>query len=338
MTATAERIRTTSPTPELRSFEGIMAHVPDAVGMAKMEAESSRLATTPEGTFALTYLLATRNLLRPVLSADLAAQTTDLFTPVGGQEYNPERNIDAVGTAIALVLAKQTNDIPHFWMRTEESARWESIGYNGSAVEDGENFAVIDPLDMTSSIAKKYRVQTTGIAIYDKKGEIKTVGIMSLVDDDFLFIERVNNEYRVFPPVPEQQKYAQGDHEPLRIAAKTRRMYTLKDLPLMTQGNLWSMDCDSGYAVLGVHRGTIDTIVDHVKGNPWYEVVIWIRAAQILGYTVSDPNGNPIDISHVIRRVIRKHEGDNYRIPFIVSRTPEIHAKVLDLLKPTPQK
>lgn len=187
---------------------------------------------------------------------------------------------------------------------------------------------------MTSSISKGDRTQSTGIAIYNREGQLQTVGIVSFVDDGFVFLERRGDEMAIYPP-REKHKEPEGEPAtPLRIATLLRRMYNLKNLPIFTQGGTWNMNCLSGFAVLGIHRGTIDTVIDPFKGNPWYEVVIWGAAAQALGYPMSDKDGNPIDMSAIVRKVIQKHEGDNYSIPFIISRTPEIHERVLSLLDP----
>ena len=122
----------------------------------------------------------------------------------------------------------------------------------------------------------------------------------------------------------------------MRVATLTRRMYNLRSLPIFTQGGKWDMDCTSGFAVLGLQEGAIDTIIDPIKGNPWYEVAIWASAAKALGYPVTDWDNNPIDISAIVRHVIDIHEDDSYRIPFVISRTPEIHSNVLSLLRETP--
>jgi len=193
----AERLRQTGHS-EHPTFEGIIRHIPEAIQIAKLEVASSGIAKTPEGTFAATYLLATRSLLRPVLN-DLQTIGPDFLLPTGGAEYNPERSIDEIGTLVAERLAAQTHDIPGFWMRSEESARWQSNDGDGQTVQEGKHFAIIDPLDMTSSIQKKDRVQTTGIAIYDRDGNIKTVGIASLVDDGFVFLENDHGVIRQFP-------------------------------------------------------------------------------------------------------------------------------------------
>lgn len=319
--------------PEPLNYEGVLKRIPEAISFAKIEAETTGLAQTPEGKFALTYLLANRNLLQPIL-ADLASVSPDLLQPIGGQSYNPERSIDNIGSAVALFLSQKTEEIPHFFMRTEESVGWEALGENERLPQDGERFAIIDPLDMTSSITKGDRVQSTGIAIYDREGTLKTVGIVSFVDDRFIFIENQGDHMMLYPPRKDRLTRQNETGEPLKVATLMRRMYNLRDLPLFTQGATWNMNCASGFAVLGIHQGIIDTIIDPVKGNPWYEVAIWGAAAQSLGYPMSDRNGNPIDISAAIRRVIQKHEGDTYRIPFIISRTPEIHERVLSLLAP----
>jgi fructose-1,6-bisphosphatase/inositol monophosphatase family enzyme len=318
---------------EPKTYTALLHRVPDAVNFAHLEAETSDLAKTPEGRFALTYLLAARNLLRPVLREQTGI-SADLIQPIGGHEYNPERTIDDVGTAVALTLADQTTDIPEFWMRTEESSMWTHIaGLTDGTPDQGKRFAVIDPVDMTSSITKGDRVQTTGIAIYDRQGELYAAGIMSLVDDGFVFVEQVNGKISVYPNTGDTQDDHTESHEPIRIGTLTRRMYALRNLPLFQHDGMWTMDSTSGYAVLALHDNDLDTIIDPFKGNPWYEVAIWVRVAQALGYPVTDIKGNPIDISASMRRVIEKHEGDSYRIPFVISRTPEIHKKVLEMLQ-----
>lgn len=320
--------------PEHTTFDGIIRRIPDAIQIAKLEVSSSELATTPEGKFAATYLLATRSLLRPVLN-DLQAIGPDFLLPIGGAEYNPERSIDEIGTLIAERIAAQTNDIPDLWIRSEESARWQNTGTDGQIVQDGKNFAIIDPLDMTSSIQKKDRVQSTGIAIYDRDGNIKSVGIASLVDDGFVILENSNGVVHVFPEKHEHGYDAETLPSPLRIATLTRRMHQLRQSELFTDHHaIWAQDCSSGYSVLSLLNGTVDVALDPFKGNPWYEVAIWIQAAQQLGLPVSDKEGNQIDFAAAVRRMIERHEGDTFRIPFVVSRTPEIHKKVLQLLKP----
>jgi len=327
----AERLRQTGHS-EHPTFEGIIRHIPEAIQIAKLEVASSGIAKTPEGTFAATYLLATRSLLRPVLN-DLQTIGPDFLLPTGGAEYNPERSIDEIGTLVAERLAAQTHDIPGFWMRSEESARWQSNDGDGQTVQEGKHFAIIDPLDMTSSIQKKDRVQTTGIAIYDRDGNIKTVGIASLVDDGFVFLENDHGVIRQFPAGHEHP--TDITPSPLRVATLTRRMHQMRKLELFTDHHaIWALDGSGGFSVLKLLEGNVDTILDPFRGCPWYEAVIWTQAAQQLGFSVSDRDGNPVDLSSAVRRMIARHENDTFRIPFVVSRTPAIHKKVLQLLRP----
>lgn len=320
---------------EFVTFEGITKKIPDAVRMAQLEVESTGMATTPEGKFAATYLLATRNLLTPVLD-DLQAIGPDFLLPTGGQEYNPERSIDEIGSITAEYLASMTTDLPNFFLRTEESAQWQDMGGSGRPPEHGERFAVIDPLDMTSSIQKKDRVQTSGVAIFDKDGNTKAVGITSLVDDGFVFIENREGTLHIFPDTYLTPHEHTPDEHPLRVATMTRRMHHIRQLPLFTKEHAqWAMDCTSGFSVLGLLRGDVDTVIDAYKGNPWYEVVIWVNAAQHLGFSVSDRAGMPIDVAGSVRRMIARHEGDSFRIPFIMSRTQDIHNMVLPLIQRT---
>lgn len=320
---------------ERMTFEDITSHIPDAIHMATLEVESTGMATTPEGKFAATYLLATRNLLHPVLD-DLQTIGADFLLPIGGQEYNPERSIDEIGSIVAQTLMEQTHDIPHLWARTEESAKWDTSSENTDSIDQGKRFAVIDPLDMTSSIQKKDRVQTSGISVFDEHGNTLAIGITSLVDDGFVFVELRDGVPHVFPENYRTPHDHTPDDHPLRIATLTRRMHQIRQLPLFTNNHaMWAMDCTSGFSVLGLLRGDIDTVIDAFKGNPWYEVVIWVNIANQLGFPVSDKDGNPIDIKGAVRRMIERHEGDSFRIPFVISRTQEIHDSVLPLLKGT---
>lgn len=323
------------PNEERVTFEGITRNIPDAIRMAKLEVESTGMATTPEGKFAATYLLATRNLLHPVLD-DLQTIGPDFLLPIGGQEYNPERSIDEIGSLTAEYLANMTTDLPNFFLRTEESAQWQSMNHSNGTLETGERFAVIDPLDMTSSIQKKDRVQTSGVAIFDRNGNVKAVGITSLVDDGFVFVENRDGTVHIFPDNYLTPHEHQPNEHPIRVATMTRRMHQIRQLPLFTKEHAqWAMDCTSGFSVLGLLRGDVDTVIDAFKGNPWYEVVIWVNAAQQLGFPVSDKDGNPVDIAGAVKRMIARHEGDSFRIPFVMSRTQKIHDTVLPLLKHT---
>ena len=312
------------------TFRDILSRVPETVDFAQTEAREMKIATTPEGKFALTYLLSARDLLKPALE-DLTNISPDLLVPRGGSQHNPERNIDKVGTNIALEVMERTKDFPHTWMRTEESADWENISRDDAGPHEGIRFIIVDPLDMTSAIPRLNRVQTTGIAIYDKAGTLQSLGIMSLVNSDMVFIENREGNLSVYPaPIPGKDTDSQGL---LRVAAKIRRMHSLNNLPLFQSGAKWAMDCDSGFATLGLLNNTVDTVVDHEKGSVWYEVAIWGRAAQALGFPVSDKEGNTLDIEQDVKKMIQKHEGDTFRIPFVMSRTPAIHARVLELLK-----
>lgn len=315
------------------SMGALLAHVPEAITFAKIEMEAAREAKTPEGKFVLTYLFATRNLLSPLMT-DLHAINPDLLRPVGGSEYNPERKIDEVGTAVAMTLGKQTADIPRFWLRTEESPRWERMSRDEALLEEGKRFVIIDPLDESSGIALGNRVQSTGIAIYNKQGELLTIGIMSLVDEGMMFAERVDGQLRIVPTKP-QAPQEPLPHEPIRVATLTRRMHALKDLPLFaTNQATWTLPSIGGYAVMAMANGEIDTIIDPMKGNPWIEYCLWGPAAEELGFVVSDKEGRPIDRAAIMREAITKNLANTSRIPFVISRTPEIHKRVLELLKP----
>lgn len=335
MAATAERARLLSLREQksVQTYHDIVAHIPDAIREAQKEAEITEITHSPEGKFALTYLLAAQSLLTPALN-DMTIVNADLLEPTGGPEYNPHRSIDAIGTTIAHRLSEQTTDIPKFWIHSEESAQWEPTRPSIDRSQRGERFAVIDPLDMTHAITKGDRIQTTGIAIFNKNGDMIAAGLASLVDDGIILVEHTDHDHIYTNVNNATPAYSQEHTQALRVATLTRRMYDLRNLPLFTQEGAanWTLDCASGFAVLELLRGNVDTIVDPIKGNPWYEVAIWSSIAQKLGMQVTDWDNTPLDIPSMMHRVIERHEDDNYRIPFVISRTPEIHKKVIGLL------
>lgn len=334
MVAQAERMRLLEQrsAKSERSFQDVVSKIPGVLSEIRSAPELSEAAKTPEGKYALTYLLAAQRVISPALT-DITLTNTDLLTPTGGPEYNPHRSIDEIGGEIARKLAEQTRDIPKFWIHLEESGKWERAHPNGDMPKDGERFAVIDPLDMTHSLTKGEALQTTGIALFDKSGKPIAVGVASLVDPSFAFVEIPSGITVTAAQLPPAREIP--IHTPIAIGALTRRMYDIKSLPLFTdnQGER-TVNCSSGYAILQMQKGDLDTIVDPIKGTPWYELAIWGTAAEVLGYRMSDKDGNPIDLSATMRRVIDHLEDDTYRIPFVISRTPDIHDKVLSLLTP----
>jgi len=331
--ATRKECPRTTSSAESLTFDTVVTRIPDAINLAKIEAESFDIAKTPEGKYALTYLLAARNLLAPVL-CDPKRISKDLLIPTGGHEYNPERRIDDVGTALAFQLAQETTNVPNFWIRVEERGRWQATHPNEGAWEQSDRLAFIDPLDETSNIPKGIRAQSTGIAIYNRNCELLTIGVMSLVDESMMFFERRPEDF-IFTtkPIP-TNTHETTPEDPIRIATLTRRMHALRDLPLFTKDNTWQLDSIGGYAVLAMHNNEIDTIVDPIKGNPWDEYILWGTAAEKMGLIVTDPEGQPIDTKKIVRFALEKNPGDTYRIPFVASRTPEIHKRVLSQLTP----
>lgn len=333
MTATVERTRQFSK-PDIITVSDLLSEVPDTVTRAMLESERSGMAKTPEGTLVLSFLFANRDLMKPALK-DGVQGNTNLITPTGGHDYNPHRTIDAVGEAIFSSVAERTRNLPELMVHTEEHEMWEPAGIGNASIEDADRFAIIDPLDMTHSLTKGDRIQTSGIAIYNRAGQLKALGVVSLVDDGMLFIEHSDTKKEPTIHFYETNVMTDTSDEIIRIGTLTRRMYDLRSLPLFSHEGIWKLDCTSGYALLRLMNNDLDTIVDPVKGFPWYEFAIWGTAAQTLGYPVTDGKGNPIDTAAMIRYVIKNNPTDSYRIPFVMSRTPEIHKRVLSLLQPT---
>lgn len=319
----------TTPASTLRD---ILSRVPSIIDRASYDVEQSGVAKTPEGKFALTYLIATREALKPALDT-ITSTSSDLLDSIGGDAHNPERTIDVVGANIATELTSLTQNLPNIWIRTEESAEWTNPAHDCSDISEGQYFAIIDPLDETNALAKGLRLQTTAIAVYNKEGNLLTIGIMSLVDDKMMFFEHPNTLIHSSEQDPVQPK-SEENSAPFRIATMTRRMHALRDLPLFQYGATWAQDSFGGYSLLSMGHGEIDVMLDPIKGNPWLEYVLWGPAAEKLGFIVTDPQGNPIDTQAIMRTAITSNLDAAHRIPFVVSRTPQIHTRVLSLLKP----
>lgn len=333
MTAQQERSPALKP---LKTPEEILSELPHAVELAKIEAETSGLTKTPEGKYVLSFLLSARNLLRPILTDTHIHR--DLMTQIGGQGYNPQRNIDELGILIANYLNQQTTDIPNMWIRSEEHARWEPVNPAGGLWDDAERFVFLDPVDETGAIPKGKRYQAAGVAIYKKSGELCSLGVVSLVDDGMIFIDTPDHVTAYANTSFDRDGSEPAADRPIRVATLSRRMHALRNTPILKHTGAWIMDSIGGYAVLSLLNNSIDTIIDPIKGNPWYEYVLWGPAAEAVGMTVTDPNGNPIDYTRIVRDVIAKNPDDAYRIPFVMSKTPEIHARVLASLTPNTEK
>jgi len=328
MTPHAERLPALKESPSLQT---ILTDIPHAVDLARIEAESSELAHSPEGLFVLTYLLAARNVIKPVLTQSYIHQ--HLLQPTGGHSYNPQRTIDEIGIAIADYISKLPTDMHNFWIRTEENPVWSPGKPGEGFFEEADRFVFIDPIDETSAIPKGKRLQTSGIGIYNRDGELQGLGVISLVDDGIIFYAKNDSEtVYTYPPqrAPEQQSDA-----PIRFATLTRRMHALNNLPIASQGGEWTMDTVGGYGVCAMLNGTVDAMLDPVKGNPWFEYILWGPAAEKAGFVVTDPDGEPIDTASIVKYAIAKNPDDSYRIKFVISNNPETHKRILRLLTPS---
>ncbi len=334
MTALRERLSGIPTLPDIKSapIRDILTRLPSIVEQSRTQVEQSNIAKTPEGAFALSYLVSVRNVLKPAFD-DITNIPQELLQIVGGNTYNPECMIDVIGDDIATLLANQIKNLPHLWIRTEEGAAWENPKGDDTELSQGRYFAVIDPLDETGAISKGKRFQTSAIAIYSREGTLLTLGIVSLVDEKIMFFEHPDTV--ISPSTPSHTPDHNDASQPIRIATMTRRMHALRDLPLFQKEGAWSMDTIGGYGLLAMNQGEIDAMIDPVKGNPWFEYLLWGPAAEKMGFTVTDPEGNPIDAKAIMKTALEKNPDNSYRIPFVTSRTPEIQSRILSLLKPS---
>lgn len=84
-----------------------------------------------------------------------------------------------------------------------------------------------------------------------------------------------------------------------------------------------------GYAVLMLALGKQDFALDH-DGQEVNEAAIWYTIAQECGFPVTTLDGIPIDMPARIRYAMRSRDMSQ-RIPAVISRTAEIHRRVVPI-------
>lgn len=298
--------------PGTQSLEELRESYDGAISRAKSITEKQNLKTA-EGKLALTFLLATGNLLKTAGS--------NLQEVTGGQNLNPERKIDLVGGEISDILIKEFLEInpekTGLSVYVEERKKWEEHTAEAWPFRpENPGKILIDPCDETSSDLYK----TVGISIFDKDYNFLAGGIAGVSDETTVFIEgdrvdfvgfdggknSLKNPLQVFAPqVPDRLKIAALGRrfEDERMRKMVRELSPEGVIILPTFG---------GYGLLAMLRGEIDIMLDPFKGQPWYEAAQWVNLARKLGFTV--------------RRYYQSEDG---RYPLAISRNAQIDVELI---------
>ncbi len=276
--------------------------------------------TTPEGIFAATYLEASARIIRP-LFADPNLKDSPLMAQIGGPDHNPHRGIDLIGGIIVDRVVAHLPELSYSKIRVEEIGKWVHVHRPENKKNKPQRYIIIDPCDMTSLVAEGKPVQTTGITIYDAKGTLLSGGIVSLTKNSQVFVERQHKTYTVI------ETHEHADTTEPKIAFLHRRLEEQKIAPKfirdMPKNDLFP--CVSGAAILGFEDGSVNLALDPDIGQPWYELVIWGKIAQILGASVTFPDGKPIDFAALVKwGATYDNENKPLRIPVLMAQTDAI--------------
>lgn len=284
---------------------------------------------TQEGKFALTFLLASANLI--------ASAGPNLSKVVKGGTENPSLEIDLIGGEIADMLLpaflweKQGREGTEIYI--EERKAWEAHP-KGVKPLSGENarMILVDPCDET--ISPSYR--SVGISIFDKEGKFLAGGVAGIDDEIVVFVEGEKVGFvgldggKNSLKDPLSVKFAPGAPEHLKIATLTRRLddeKTWKSLQRISPDGRTIHQTFGGYGLISMLRGELDLMVDSSKGQPWYEAAQWGALAEKLGFSVEYDGGKIPDAQYIISKPTPP------RTPLVISRNKEIHLRVLEALR-----
>lgn len=313
--------------PNPTSLEELRLSFPKAISWAKELSERENLKT-PEGKFALTFLLATGSLLK--------AAGVNLDRNIGGRGDNPEKEIDLVGGEIADHLIRefisQSFDYAGTEMYIEERKKWEVFPKSITALA-GKNarLILIDPCDETSS--PNYR--SVGVSIFDKDGKFISGGVAGVRDEIAVFIEGERVNFVGFEggknslKDPLSLKAAPGVPSSLGVATLQRRMEgeeAWKLLDRVSPNGLVLTQTFGGFGLIKMLKGEIDLMIDASKGQPWYEAGQWGVLAERLGFSVEYDLGRIPNAAHILTKKTPE------RIPVVISRNSHIHERVLQAL------
>lgn len=342
------------PSAPLQVREGLFAAIKEypfqVAGQIAHECTEHSGLETEQGRLTLAALLHTHLMLEPILREKEKLRVAGFFDETGGPPNNRHIKIDEYGKRALEFQAKNFPFTSSASLRIEETHAWTNPLNSGSP----ECYIVMDPLDESSSADKIDKlVQSAGIIIADKDGQLIAGGIANLVGKEIIMIEKGNLHVFVIlgsPDKPKEITLNKIDPEnipqvdrvldgKIHYAMLGRRVKGIKQTMFYHEQTL-ALDMFGGFGIHKLLDGTIDAAIDTAKGQPWYEAVIWGWIAREMGYTVIGINGKPIDFQALL---LRNNEGadpinpeDLERVKIIIAKTPEIADQIrLRLSSPT---
>jgi hypothetical protein len=333
--ATPEQIRGAL----VKSIEELPFHI---AGQSAYDLAEHSGLETDQGKFALAVLLHTHLMLEPILPDKTGLKEAGFFDVTGGPEHSRHIKIDEYGKRALEFQAQRFPFSSGASIRVEETQRWTTPP-NG---QPPENYVVMDPLDESSSAHdSKKPMQSAGIIITDRDGHLLIGGIANLVGKEIILIEKGRLHIFAIPDTPvmphaivlkeinlkDIPQFKRSSDGKIHYAMLGRRIEGIGKKMFYHESAL-VLDMFGGYGIHKLLDGTIDALVDPIKGQPWYEAVIWGWIAREMGYAVIGMDGKSIDFQALLLRNNRgsdpKNPEDLERVKIIIAKTPEIAALI----------
>lgn len=336
--------------PDFLTLDYQRTRYDSAVRRAKEVAEPKLQSLTPEAGAILHYLLAQSIMLRPVVNHPQIKHSEFLNETGGGAKHNREKKIDVIGGEIGKRILRESG-IEGVRVHVEEHHQWETPENDEGLEPLGpgiRRFVLIDPLDETNKVGTKEKGETTGIAIFDADKKFVAGGIASLSrgEKDVLLIDggsvirlefdENNDELRNHPQVTLFER-AKDNISRLRtrIAYLDQRAHEIEESrlkKLVSRGRSWRGF--GGWGILALHRGELDVMMDPIKGQKWYELLIWGPIAEASFWT-TDQKGRWIDYESVLHRVLTQGintSGVDERSTVLIARDTKLGATFVKTL------
>lgn len=272
--------------------------------------------------------------LRPLLMPKNRIENLNCLDEISGSADNPCLTIDYIGHQSlddAIIDGQPTNTS---WLYIEE-LKSGKIPY---PFISSNRMGIFDPIDETSDIKRDKFTQTSGILIADRELDFYSAAVVSLVDNRILLLSRRSalfmhydeNNDLIAPWMPHPGNIKK--HSQLRIAILEKRIpEILANTHLsINVKEITFIKTFGGFGLLELVDGKIDAMIDPVKGQPWYEAVLWGWCAERLGLVVTDPKGNHIDFLKILN-FAKSTDGANVpRVPIVISRNHELHNQLIE--------
>lgn len=314
----------------------LSCELPQRLKEAEHLVERSDLTRTEEGEICLLFGLTQSLILRSRLREPSSLLASSLMETTDGEAYNPHRRIDEIGARLIERILVETGIT--FDLHTEEEKQWKRIAPDGHL----PLIVVVDPLDGTGSIKKGLFDQATGILVADSECNFRAGLVASLVNHEMVLVEEESLPYffsfdegkMVISPRDLIEKETQSLEEAV-IAALPRRIPRLKKETSLFSRHQYPdnyFPSFGGYVLLSMLRGQIDAAIDPLRGQAWYEAVLWGWMGEKSGLIiVTDERGERIDFSRVLQEAHQGLIGERVRL--VMSRERKLHQEILEELR-----